>query len=67
MITLPQPPQLQGALGNHLTQLNRQIIQAFRGVPSATQAVPHVLLTSPDGTSFKITVANDGTITAGPP
>jgi hypothetical protein len=61
IINFPAPPTNRR---DYLTKVIQVIRDSFLSVVSKDQAVPHILLQSPDGTVYSITVSNAGTITA---
>jgi hypothetical protein len=60
-LTLPQPPA-SGALGQYLARLNQTLIRAFMGVATQDDGVPRIILTSPNGTQYAVTVDNSGNL-----
>lgn len=61
IINFPAPPN---DLGDYLTKIIQVIRESFLSVVSKDQAVPHILLQSPNGTVYSITVSDIGIVTA---
>lgn len=61
IVNFPSPPS---DLNDYLTKVFQVIRESFIPVVSKDQAVPRVLLQSPNGTVYSIEVSNAGTITA---
>lgn len=56
-------PPVPGTIGQgFITQLVSQLTQLFARVVATDQAVPRVILRSPDGTSWDVTVDNTGAL-----
>jgi hypothetical protein len=58
LVNFPSPPAGQ----QFLNQLLGTLRQAFASAVSQDQAAPRILLTSPNGTIYSLTVDNAGTL-----
>lgn len=61
IVNFPSPPS---DLNDYLTKVFQVIRESFIPVVSKDQAVPHILLQSPNGTVYSITVSDSGTVTS---
>lgn len=61
-IYLPPPPSSVGAVVLWAQSLIRTLTESFSSVVSARQAAPRVILQSPNGSLFTVTVGDDGTL-----
>ena len=62
IISFPSPPQNYAP--SALAQVLDTIRRAFVNVVSSNEAAPRIMLSSPNGTVYQITVSDTGTITA---
>jgi hypothetical protein len=59
---IPPPPPSVPALVQYLQALYRVLTSAFTSVVSSTQGSPRVILTSPNGTLYTVTVDDEGAL-----
>lgn len=59
-LNLPQPPA--GGLGTYLARLNQTLIRAFLDVVTVSEPARQIMLVSPNGTKYAVTVSDAGTL-----
>jgi hypothetical protein len=60
LISFPKPPP--GPMGQYLGQVLAVLRQALLPAISAQEATPQVILRSPNGTSYSVTVSDAGVL-----
>lgn len=61
IVSFPSPPSNYAS--NAMTQILDTIRRAFVSVVSSNEAAPRILLQSPNGTVYQITVSDTGALT----
>lgn len=62
-LQLPPPQGVGGPLGQYLARLNQTLIRAFMGAVTQDEGVSRIILVSPNGTHYAVTVSDAGTLT----
>lgn len=60
---LPPPPASIPAIPTYLQSLYRSLTTALNSAVSHSEAAPRLILRSPNGTLYGVTVEDDGTLT----
>lgn len=63
-ITFPAPPS--GSMGDYLGRAFQQLQQALSSAVSSNETAARIVLSSPSGKTFAITVSDAGTLSATP-